>query len=182
MECNECRKVKKVTEFGKAVFDKRRGKAYIPTKCKECKYEYTRKWKKNNRDKCNSSDKVWRSKNTDKYNESQRKTYHKYIDRRREKLKEYYYVLKNRFGVSPNTVYRNGGPAVVIKLLKNAVCSDCNTTENIVIHHKDNHGRHNLNKGLNANNNITNLEILCRSCHTAQHQRERKYGTNTRKG
>ena len=40
-------------------------------------------------------------------------------------------------------------------------CVECNSTENLVIHHID------MNR---KNNNINNLQMLCRNCHTLKHR------------
>lgn len=161
------------------VVDNRRGTSREERICTDCKYEMTRKWKADHRERINQKNKEWVQNNREKYNASQCKTYHKYHDRNKKRVLSYYYKLKERFGMSPATVYRNGGKKVIEELLKNWKCRECGTTEDINIHHKDNQGRLNKRLGLKPNNNISNLEILCRSCHTAQHQREKKYGTKT---
>lgn len=176
-QCFKCKKEKGVEEFAN-IFHKNRGKFYRDNQCKECRYEYTRQWKSKNQDKVNKVDKEWRSKNIDKYNESQRKTYQKYIERRRKELVSYYYKMKERFGMSPATVYRNGGIKVVREVFAkyNNQCANCGTENKIHIHHIDNQGRHNLNKGLKPNNSLNNLILLCVRCHTSRHQEEKRYG------
>ena len=47
----------------------------------------------------------------------------------------------------------------------NNKCVFCGSKKNLTIHHKDNNGIHKMEKGLPMNNNIDNLEILCRKCH-----------------
>jgi 5-methylcytosine-specific restriction endonuclease McrA len=50
----------------------------------------------------------------------------------------------------------------ISKLLrKNGKCAICESTKKLVVHHKDrNH----------SNNNLTNLIVLCRSCHNKEHK------------
>jgi hypothetical protein len=170
MKCNKCKKEKTKSEFPTA-FDKRRRKTYIQKICKECKYEDTRQWRKANRDKCNASNKKWKKDNPEKVRETQRKTYWKFVDRRRKYNRELQTKIKKERGWTSNDIRRNGEMAKEIKRMN---CEYCGTEENLCVHHKDNQGRHNLNKGLKPNNNINNLQILCRVCHASLHARERK--------
>jgi 5-methylcytosine-specific restriction endonuclease McrA len=39
--------------------------------------------------------------------------------------------------------------------------------QRLQIHHKDIQGRGNIEKGLKPNNDINNLQILCKSCHVS---------------
>lgn len=53
----------------------------------------------------------------------------------------------------------------------NVICGECFATEDICIHHKDENRR---------NNNIDNLQALCRGCHTKHHfQKAREYVKQT---
>ena len=160
-KCTKCKKTKDLVSFGIS-------KGYVESYCKECKYEATRKWKKANRKKCNASTKKWISNNKEKYREIQRKTYNKYLLKNRKKKLEHYHKRSEHFGMSPTTVYRNGGIEVLNKL--NMICDFCGTTEDLCIHHIDNAGRANIKKGLKPNNNLENLQVLCRGCHTSLHK------------
>ena len=52
------------------------------------------------------------------------------------------------------------------------ICVKCYSLDNIHVHHKD----------LDPGNNIeSNLQILCRSCHTKLHNKWRKHSKETRK-
>jgi hypothetical protein len=58
-----------------------------------------------------------------------------------------------------NVVYREHNISVI--------CEECAITEDICIHHRDENRK---------NNNIDNLQALCRSCHTKHHlQKAREY-------
>jgi hypothetical protein len=180
MECSVCGLEKEREAFPKLLCGR----------CKECKYEYTRQWKKKNRDKVNASCKKWVENNRDKYNESQRKTYNKYIEKRREYGRSLWHKLKNRYlpkiknkrdafkeehGITHTTAWRNGGKEQVLKILKNATCMSCGTTIDLCIHHNDNRGRYNLKRGMKANNDPNNLTVLCRSCHARHHMKGNTY-------
>lgn len=169
MKCNVCGEEKTREEFPKILCGR----------CKECKYEYTRKWKSENRDKVNNYDKKWRKSNYETYLESQRKTYHKNIEKRRKYSRELWHKMKEIRGYDGSFKIRNG-----IEVLKKMdKCEICGTKETLQVHHKDNQGRHNLNKGLKPNNKINNLQILCRVCHATLHARSRPkiYGQTVKK-
>lgn len=172
--CNKCGQAGKRYN---TVFDKRRGTSREERICTDCKYEMTRRWKAKNRDKVNAQNKKWVQSHKEKYNESLRKTYHKYHDRNKKRILAYYYKLKERFGMSPATVYRNGGIEIVRAVFKkyNNKCSNCGTENKIHIHHIDNQGRHNSNKGVKPNNSLNNLILLCVRCHAIRHQEEKQY-------
>lgn len=160
------------------VVDNRRGTSREERICTDCKYEMTRKWKADHRERINQKNKEWVQNNREKYNASLRKTYHKYHDRNKKRILSYYYKMKERFGMSPATVYRNGGIKVVREVFAkyNNQCANCGTENKIHIHHIDNQGRHNRNKGLKPNNSLNNLILLCVRCHISRHQDEKRYG------
>lgn len=47
------------------------------------------------------------------------------------------------------------------------VCNRCGSKENILVHHKDRNRK---------NNNITNLEVLCKKCHQIEHEAWKNLG------
>lgn len=51
-----------------------------------------------------------------------------------------------------------------LKLIVKRECAKCKTTESLAVHHKD---------GDHYNNELGNLMILCRSCHTTHHMKLR---------
>lgn len=46
-------------------------------------------------------------------------------------------------------------------------CHRCGTHKNLCVHHKDRNRR---------NNNISNLQMLCKSCHSKEHNRSKNFG------
>jgi 5-methylcytosine-specific restriction endonuclease McrA len=48
-------------------------------------------------------------------------------------------------------------------------CVRCGSNEMLVVHHKDRSGRGSKNR---SNNDLRNLETLCRGCHINEHRRE----------
>lgn len=173
----DCTKCGKSGKRYLTVVDNRRGTSREERICTDCKYEMTRKWKADHRERINQKNKEWVQNNREKYNASLRKTYHKYHDRNKKRVLSYYYRMKERFGMSPVTVYRNGGVKVVQAVFKkyNSQCANCGTENKIHIHHIDNQGRHSRNKGLKPNNSLNNLILLCVRCHTSRHQEEKRY-------
>jgi len=167
-KCSKCGEEKELELFPIS-------KGYAESWCKECKYEYTRKWRKANRDKVNATDKKWRYNNWEKYLEGQRKTYHKHLEANRKKNLEYYHSKSKKLGKCLSTIYRNGG----IEKIKHLgdKCKLCRTKEDLCVHHKDNQGRKNIKQGLKPNNNLNNLQMLCRKCHSSLHAiKRKKYG------
>lgn len=164
-KCTKCGQEKELSEF---LFTKRDG---IEAQCKKCKYEHVRNWKRNNRDKCNASQKEWIKNNPEKYLEMQRKTYHKHIEKRRKYSRELRKRLRKERGYDGEDIRRNGEMA---KQLQGKKCELCESINNLCIHHKDNNGRNALNKKLRPNNNPDNLIVLCQSCHGKLHYSLRK--------
>ena len=56
--------------------------------------------------------------------------------------------------------------------VKGCVCERCQSTENLLAHHKD----HNRN-----NNELDNLEILCKKCHQKHHETRDSLGRYTKR-
>jgi 5-methylcytosine-specific restriction endonuclease McrA len=67
--------------------------------------------------------------------------------------------LRNYKGVNVQT-YRKKAIRYYGKM-----CMRCNSTENIHVHHKDRNRK---------NNELENLEVLCKTCHDLEHLEERK--------
>jgi len=69
------------------------------------------------------------------------------------------------------TIWRYG-----LKLLNSLdwKCAKCGSTEDLTIHHKDRNGINKHKKGERMNNDKSNLEVICRSCHGKIHSEEAK--------
>lgn len=52
-------------------------------------------------------------------------------------------------------------------------CAICKNNNQLAIHHIDGKGRNFTNKGLKPNNKLSNLELLCFSCHQKKHLKQR---------
>jgi 5-methylcytosine-specific restriction endonuclease McrA len=80
--------------------------------------------------------------------------------------------IKEKTGFSRSTVKRYGENT--LKELKNDwKCSKCEETSDLTIHHKDRNGINKAKIGEKMNNNIENLEVMCRKCHGGLHNRDR---------
>jgi len=82
------------------------------------------------------------------------------------------YCLKNRtetkrrYGVSVKTIERHGLKTVLAVYDRaGRKCEKCGSEYDLTINHKDRKGRNYMDLKLEPNNNLDNLEILCRSCH-----------------
>lgn len=107
--------------------------------------------------------------------------------RNKDKIKTYQHRQRVRRGIKPrikrdkidfsiSTIGRYGYN--LLKELKHTrkwECAWCNSGDDLTIHHKDHNGINNLKRKLPMNNDINNLEIVCRSCHGAMHIIERKW-------
>jgi hypothetical protein len=83
-------------------------------------------------------------------------------------------IIRDKMGFSGATIYRYGYE--LLKELKNTriwECSWCKSGTDLTIHHKDQNGINLLKRGLKMNNNIDNLEVVCRSCHGEYHTKQR---------
>jgi predicted HNH restriction endonuclease len=68
-----------------------------------------------------------------------------------------------------NQVYKYGKNTLLAVERSGKKCEKCGDTKNLQIHHKDNKGSAYLKKGLEPNNNLNNLMVLCISCHRILH-------------
>ena len=90
------------------------------------------------------------------------------------------YALRNRkitkkvYGISVKTIERLGLKTVLFVYDRaNRKCEKCGTEYDLTIHHKDRKGRNNQDMKLPVNNNLENLQVLCRSCHGRIHSIQR---------
>lgn len=75
-------------------------------------------------------------------------------------LTENYYSDISNFGMSREIIFRRDSYA----------CTKCKSTDNLIFHHKDGSGYvPGKNKRKDTNNNIDNLQTLCRKCHNELH-------------
>jgi len=56
--------------------------------------------------------------------------------------------------------------------LYNFKCSNCGSKNDLVIHHIDGTGYKSLGTYKGVNNQLSNLQVLCRTCHTDHHNKE----------
>jgi ribosomal protein S27AE len=156
--------------------------------------EYSRAYYQKNKEKVKTRQQKWRKKNKEKWNEITREYYWKNVDKLRPIIaarqrkynqsrnprilsdnptavyqREWRVNFKKLYGVSWNQIYRYGKNALTAVKKANRKCAKCGSDENLVIHHKDGNGRNKLDKKENPNNSLSNLIVLCRSCHSILH-------------
>lgn len=146
-KCSRCKQLKNNSEFNNSKRDT------IQPYCRKCHNKYSREWRLNNSD------------NVKKYNKKyQKETEHN---------KKYQVKIKEKYGISTATIRRHGLKiALEIYEKYNRKCVECSEENGLTIHHLDGNGRNLINKGLEPNNNINNLIILCRICHGRIHGRQ----------
>lgn len=99
--------------------------------------------------------------------------YQKYRLENKEKIKKYRQTVFDRYGISLSTIGIYGLKLALEVYDKfDRKCSQCGAENDLTIHHMDGKGAHNREKGLEVNNDIDNLKILCRRCHGSIHGKE----------
>jgi len=136
IKCGSCKIIKNVNEYSKS------GIKY--KKCKQCKSEQDKKYAIKNKEKiAEYHHNLWRN-NTER------------------KKSNRLYVSKIRFGLDADN------------FVKGKSCEICGMTnqehldkwgERLNINHRNNKGRRAMKVGLKPDNNIDNLQVLCRACH-----------------
>jgi len=149
-KCSICKKVKSADLFNNSV-SKKDGKSSI---CKDCKKKIDKKYYNDNYTKiAEYNSKRWRE------DESVR-------------LKNKLYKEKNRFGIDAT------------EFVKNKKCSVCEISNNehllkynerLHIDHIDNKGRKSQRLNKDVNNDLSNFQILCRSCHVVKDNKLKNY-------
>lgn len=136
--CSKCKKEFPIDYFSP---DKMNSDGY-KGRCKSCINEYQHNYIKNNP-------------------QSTRVGY-PYVKARRERIKKEY-------GFGGGLYWRYGLDTLIAVFDKyNKECNICQSKKNLTIHHKDSKGRHyNEKTGNKMNNELSNLELLCRKCHGA---------------
>ena len=129
----------------------------MPFKDLEKRKEYQNKWAKNHPERSKEIKNAWAAKNRD-YGKKRAKDFRNNfpdISRLRVKLSS----RNQRFGGQwENVMNRDGWE-----------CRECGKTESLLIHHLDGKGRSNTVIPEDWNNCISNLIVLCRSCHRKIH-------------
>lgn len=91
-------------------------------------------------------------------------------DLRRIRVKE----SKEKYGIGGRTIRRYGLKlALEIYDKFDRKCNECNSENELTIHHLDHNGTNLEMKGLKPNNDINNLIILCQKCHGKLHANKR---------
>ncbi len=138
MLCYKCNKEKDIESFCKTFFRKKTNTGL----CKQCKYLMDKKYREEHKEQIAKKKKEYWENNVNNIKEKNKRT----IDLKRTGHSSEYY--------------------------KDKVCELCGITNDecikkygcrLSIHHKDNNGRHNINKGIKPIHN--NMEILCNACH-----------------
>lgn len=96
------------------------------------------------------------------------------------KYKKYYRDYQNkyqdkrkRYGISVRAIqYLGLEKALAVFEKYNKKCDICGSSYDLTIHHIDGNGRHKWERGLPENNDIDNLQILCRRCHGSIHGKQ----------
>lgn len=83
-----------------------------------------------------------------------------------------------KYGISANQISRYGFKLCLEVYEKyNRKCSECGSEDYLAIHHIDGKGRNYEEKGIEPNNSLDNLQLVCRSCHGRLHGSSKwKYG------
>lgn len=93
----------------------------------------------------------------------------------REYKRTAHVVARERYGIGLRTLQRIGfKTALFVYDRAGRKCEECGNEYDLCIHHLDRHGRNYDNRGLPANNDPSNLQILCRPCHGRLHGRQGK--------
>ena len=164
-KCSSCKKLKPLNEFFNDT-SRIDGKYGI---CKKCRSIINRNWRKNNRKKYNNLSYAWNKKNPDKVKESLRKYLEKYPFKNRERWQK----IKEKYGIGTRAINTYGLKlSLFVYDRAGRMCEKCKSENDLTIHHLDNNGRNNQEKGLPMNNDPKNLMVLCRKCHGSLHARE----------
>lgn len=120
--------------------------------------------------KCETSQN--RLRNNEKYKNSE-----EFRNKRKECKRNRYYFLKEeiykKYGFH-FVKFKRYGKENVLEVLRRAnnKCENCGSEKKLCIHHKDGNGLNLIRKGLKANNDIDNLQVLCVYCHRRLHMKK----------
>ena len=91
--------------------------------------------------------------------------------------------MNNKFNsVSKSTLNLWGFDLIFKVYQKIKSCSVCGRTNDLVIHHIDGRGINYLRKGLEPNNSLDNLTLMCHHCHNSYHTKKRNKERAEREG
>jgi len=128
-----------------------------PEKNKKTYLKSSRKYRSENRIKCNKVTEEWRKKNKEYYDD-----YNKaYRKENKEKIKKYqkkYYELNEEKIKFQRYAYQKLRKKIINERKK---CEKCGSKKHLDIHHKK------------YTNNGEDLKLLCRSCHMKEHEKTR---------
>lgn len=155
--------------------ERQRRKAYYEAHKEEIKAKF-REYDKKHRAEKSAYNKAYYVSNKNKLNQYKKD----YYENNREKLlaqkKEYYEANRAKILEYKSNYWRNGGKLsakryeywkIFVENGGEVKCDMCGSEKDLLIHHKDeNH----------YNNTFTNLQCLCRGCHTSVHNRSKKKG------
>lgn len=80
-------------------------------------------------------------------------------------------MINKKYGVSAHQISKYGFKLCLEVYEKcNRKCSVCSSEERLAIHHIDGKGQHYEEKGLEPNNDLTNLDLICIRCHGRFHR------------
>lgn len=92
-----------------------------------------------------------------------------------ERQRENDIKIRNTYGIGRRTIATYGLKlALAIYDRGGRQCEICGDCYDLTIHHIDNNGRHNLERGEEVNNSPDNLKVLCRRCHGRIHGKQNK--------
>jgi 5-methylcytosine-specific restriction endonuclease McrA len=153
----------------------------MPQTTGELQHERLRKWRQENREYFNRKSREYYWKNVDHLRKVCAERQRKYNLTKHPRTlsdnpiaiyqREQRKIFKEKYGISSNQIYRNGNNAIIAVRKAGRRCQICGNTGNLAIHHKDGNGRNLLEGNKKPNNNLNNLMVLCRSCHSILHNR-----------
>ena len=107
-------------------------------------------------------------KRSDKWNKENGK-------RRWDNRKRLFKKISDDFGFGSGIITRYGVElAQEVYKKYSGKCDTCGKEKDLTFHHIDGQGIHIYEKGGKMNNEITNIQLLCRSCHGKLHKRKNK--------
>jgi len=87
--------------------------------------------------------------------------------------KKYLKKVKDKYGIGAGTIARyTFRLAIKIYDKFDRKCYRCGSDSDLTIHHIDHKGSNYVKQGLESNNNINNLLLVCRKCHGSIHGKE----------
>jgi len=142
--------------------------------CKKCNYKCTKKWKQNNRDKYNQSQREWQQNNKDKCNQSQRKWQQNNRDKCNQSNKKWQQDNRDKYNQSQRESNQQLRDDVIDAYGGKCACCGEERKEYLSIDHKNGNGKkHRKEIGvtglqfyrwLRQNNYPDGFQVLCFNC------------------